>query len=770
MGRPLSAVWAASRAGVRRRRVQSASVAVVVALSTATLVFGLGLLSASNSLFSDAFAQARGAHATVTFDAGAVTADQAAATGRASGVTAAAGPFRTAALQPGPGTGPRPIGGDGLLVAGRADPGGPVDKLMITSGRWVRAPGEIVLRGSPEGPVKLGGTIAPPGLPSLKVVGFASSVTGGADGWVTPAQIGALRPDGLQMLYRFDRAGDAAEIRQSLAAATAGLAMRDHASSVETEKAFEEDFNELIPFITVFGALAMAVAVFIIGNVVSGAVVAGVRRIGVLKAIGFTPAQVVGVYLGMIAPPALLGCAAGLVAGHLLAARVAGDLAAGFDLPSAGGTGLALDVLAGGCVLALVALAALVPALRAGRLPAAQAISAGTVSRGGRGRRAQKWLARTRLPVPVGLGLSLPVARPARSALTLAGLCLGVTAVTMGFGLHQTVSMILTADTEGHTSVNVGIDPHRQGSVNLSEERVTALLKAQPGTAHVMSFRPQPVRVDGLPSGLVAETYSGDYRPFLGDSIVRGRWFSGRGELVVTEAFLRLHDMDVGDTLTLQADGTKAAVRIVGSFAHSDTTRLMLDAATFPGVQKGPEPQPFAVIVKPGTDPAAYAERINTVGGAAGLFAEPTEPDLGGRVVFDGLFVLFSLIICTAAALGVLNSVLLNARERSRDLGVLKAVGMAPRQVVLMMVTSMAALGVVAGALGAPLGVLAHHGVVMLTGEMLSSGMAAAWIHVYGWTLLLPPACAGVLVAVLGAWAPAGRAAATRTAAVLRSE
>ncbi len=53
---------------------------------------------------------------------------------------------------------------------------------------------------------------------------------------------------------------------------------------------------------------------------------------------------------------------------------------------------------------------------------------------------------------------------------------------------------------------------------------------------------------------------------------------------------------------------------------------------------------------------------------------------------------------------------------------------------------------------------------------MLSSGMAAAWIHVYGWTLLLPPACAGVLVAVLGAWAPAGRAAATRTATVLRSE
>ncbi|NVI87878.1 ABC transporter permease [Actinomadura sp. BRA 177] len=118
-----------------------------------------------------------------------------------------------------------------------------------------------------------------------------------------------------------------------------------------------------------------------------------------------------------------------------------------------------------------------------------------------------------------------------------AGLCLGVTAVTMGFGLHQTVSKILTADAEGHTSVSVGVDPRT--SDGLSEQQVTALLQAQPGTAHVMSFRPVPVRVPGFPSGLVAEAYSGDYRPFLGDNLVRGRWFTGAGELVVTEALCR---------------------------------------------------------------------------------------------------------------------------------------------------------------------------------------------------------------------------------------
>lgn len=766
----MSAVWAASRAGVRRRRLQTFSIGVVVALSTATLVFGLGLLSASNSLFDDAFAKARGAHASVTFDTSKVTTAQAAATAKASGVTAASGPFLTATLPRSPGAGPMPVeGGGGLLVAGRADPGGPVDRLTITSGRWARASGEIVLRGDPMGPLRVGGTVSAQGLPALTIVGFATSATDtGPRGWVTPGQIGALRPDGLLMEYRFARAADASQLRQSLSAATGGLPTRGYDSYLTVRQEFETEFNQLIPFVTVFGALAMAVSVFLIANVVSGAVISGYRRIGVLKAIGFTPAQVTAAYVSMIMVPAVLGCAAGLAAGHLLAARMAADLASGFDLPSTGGVDPLLDAAAGGGVLVLVVLASLLPAVRAGRLPAVEAISAGTVSRRGRGRRVQRWLARTRLPAPLGLGLSLPVARPARTALTLAGLCLGVTAVTMGTGLQQTVMGIMTADTEGHTSVQVGADP--RSSPGLSDQQLLTMVRAQPGTAHVMSSGAVAATVPGYPSQLSAETYGGDYRPFLGDNLVRGRWFTGPGEIVPSEGFMRLQHLDVGDTLTLRVDEKQVTVRIVGAFSHPDTKRLMLDAASVPAAGDGPEPRPLSVIVKPGTDPADYAARINATTSSSGLFAEVSESDLGESAILSGLFLLFSLIICSAAALGVLNSVVLSARERGRDLGVLKAIGMSPRQVVLMMVASMAVLGIAGGAVGTPLGVLAHHGVVLFTGDMLGSGMAASWVHVYSWVLLTPLVFAGLLVAVLGAWLPAGWAAATRTASVLRSE
>ena len=49
-----------------------------------------------------------------------------------------------------------------------------------------------------------------------------------------------------------------------------------------------------------FALIGLAMAVLIVGNVVSGAVVAGYQRIGVLKSVGLTPAQVVLAYLSRV--------------------------------------------------------------------------------------------------------------------------------------------------------------------------------------------------------------------------------------------------------------------------------------------------------------------------------------------------------------------------------------------------------------------------------------------------------------------------------------
>src|SRR5207253_2894629 len=79
-------------------------------------------------------------------------------------------------------------------------------------------------------------------------------------------------------------------------------------------------------------------------------------------------------------------------------------------------------------MLALAGLAALLPALRAGRLSAVQAITADQAPRAGHGRAAQRLAGRLPLPRPVTAGLAAPFTRPARSAATLATIIIGLTA------------------------------------------------------------------------------------------------------------------------------------------------------------------------------------------------------------------------------------------------------------------------------------------------------------------------------------------------------
>src|SRR5205823_4232080 len=103
-------------------------------------------------------------------------------------------------------------------------------------------------------------------------------------------------------------------------------------------------------------------------------------------------------------------------------------------------------------------------------------------------------------------------------------------------------------------------------------------------------------------------------------------------------------------------------------------------------------------------------------------------------------------------------------RERRRDLGMLKSIGMTPRQVTVMMVTSMGALGVVGGLLGLPLGVVAHQVITPAMMRAAQSDVFDVVMNVYHLPALALLALAGIGIAVLGAVIPARAAARTTIA------
>ncbi|WP_324616005.1 FtsX-like permease family protein, partial [Streptomyces pristinaespiralis] len=320
----MSALGKVVRSGVERRRVQTLVIGLTTMMAVAASVLGGSLLVVSGAPFDDAFGKQHGAHLSVQFDADRVSPGQLSRSKGAAGVSSTAGPFRTATVTPrSDGAGP----GWPMTVVGRGDRGHDVDKVALLEGRWPTRPGEIVLSADSSLLATMGMKVAFPDLsggPALTVVGVARSVTRTADAWVVPAQMPALTAPGsggYQMLYRFTDAGTAAQIGAGGKAVTASLprgAAVGEQSWLTVRKSAERDTAVYVPFLVAFGALGLVMSVLIVGNVVASAVGTGTRRIGILKAVGFTPAQVVRAYVGQALIPAAVGTALGVLAGHLL--------------------------------------------------------------------------------------------------------------------------------------------------------------------------------------------------------------------------------------------------------------------------------------------------------------------------------------------------------------------------------------------------------------------------------------------------------------------
>ncbi|MET9178666.1 FtsX-like permease family protein [Kitasatospora aureofaciens] len=767
------AVWRASRAAVKRRRVQTVVIGLVVFCSTATVLLALAVISAARAPFDDAFEAERGSHVTALFDPAKASAEQLAATAHRPGVEAAAGPFDQAVVTiPADWVG-RPPGP--LALVGRPDPASaPVDRVELLAGRWAAAPGEVVINNPGGGAASrfVGTPLTTSTGVKLTVVGFATDMSQSSGGWVTPEQAAALHPTARQMLYRFTDAATEQQLTTSLANATEGLpgdAVESGLSYLVLKQAFSAGADAYLPLMTVFGVLGLVVAALIVGNVVSGAVISGYRHIGVLKSIGFTPRQVVTVYLTMVSVPAVVGTVLGTAAGWVAAGPILQTAFSGIS------TGTAVIEPAGWLPVAtlvsvplLVALAALVPASRAHRLSAAQAISAGSAPRAGRGLKVQRWLSGTRLPRAVSLGLGQPFARPARTALTMAAIVLGVVTVTVTTGVSSTLAKSMAAPDRGtHIDVQTSAFSENKVTPRLTPEQAEAMLRAVPGAERVSVRGLVRLGIVGQPQLVFANFYGGDdmvdHRRL---DVVKGRSATGPNEIEAGPAFLAQHGVKLGDRLTLVLDGRQTTVTLVGEEVEGNANAISSNAATAAQLTSDPHVVEYDVRLAAGADAAAYQKAVTAADPS--LSPSIVTPGSAGPVVAINTFsTTFSVLLSVVAALGVFNTLLLTIRERRRDLGMLKSIGMTPRQVVAMTITSVAWQGVVSGMIGIPLGILAHR---LIVENVRIIDFPESTIDVWGAPLLAGLALAGVAIAVLGALVPARSAARLPIAEVLHNE
>jgi putative ABC transport system permease protein len=789
---PAGPVTRAVVGGVTRRRVQTVVIGLVILVSTAASTLGLGLLVDSNGPFPHAFAAQHGAHVVAAIDSAKTTNAQLAATARLPQVTAAAGPYPETSITPWTGM----HGGTNLpsaTLVGRASPGGPLDDLTLDSGRWARRPGEVVLSRD-YGPATqlLGQQITAtgvPGRPTLTVVGIAKSITDSADGWVTPGEIAALRPPrtpaAAQMLYRFRSAATAAQIRVDVAAITAALpaaALAGAQSYLAIKDQETRTISIIVPFVVTFGLIGLVMSVLIVANVVNGAVLSGYRRIGVLKSIGFTPAQVVTAYLAQIAVPALAGCLVGVVMGNMLSVPLLSQTAQVY------GVGKLLvppwvDVAVLAVMCALVGLAALLPALRAGRRSAVQAIATGRAPRQGRGYAAHRLAGMLRLPRPVTMGLAAPFARPARTAVTLAAILFGGIAVIFAAGLdsslnkaangesHAASEQVQVALPGGPGSVQGGAKAGRQPqpSASRQDQAVEAALRAQPGTMRFVAEAMPQVGIIGSTQPVATEAFRGD-ASWTGYDMISGHWFRGPGQVDVNTSFLTVTGKAVGDTVAITSGGRAITARIAGEvFAPQSSNPVLLTSwQTLGGARAGLTATQYDVGLRPGTSPQAYSAALDRALGRP-FDVQPTGSDPFYNTV-KAMIATLTMLLAVVAGLGVLNTVLLSTRDRVHDLGVFKAIGMTPRQTITMVVCWVVGAGLAAGIIAIPAGIILHSHIIRQMAAAAGTGLPASYVNVFGAGELALLAVSGLVIAMAGALLPASWAARSRTVSALHAE
>ncbi|MEQ8329748.1 MAG: FtsX-like permease family protein [Longimicrobiales bacterium] len=207
--------------------------------------------------------------------------------------------------------------------------------------------------------------------------------------------------------------------------------------------------------------------------------------------------------------------------------------------------------------------------------------------------------------------------------------------------------------------------------------------------------------------------------------------FREGGAVIVSEPFAFRRGVGPGDTVRLAAPGGEVAFPVAGVFYDYAAERgvVMMSRTTYDRHWDDPGVTSLGLFLEEGAD----MER--TLAGMEALVPEGLTVSIrtnralreGSLEVFDRTFqvtAVLRLLAFVVAFVGVLSALMALELERARELGVLRANGLTPGQVWHLVTTQTGLMGLVAGLLAVPMGLV----------------LAVVMIHVvnkrsFGWTL-----------------------------------
>lgn len=472
----------------------------------------------------------------------------------------------------------------------------------------------------------------------------------------------------------------------------------------------------LVVILGMLGALSLFLSVFLVLNTIAALLMQQVRQIGVMKAVGARSKQIAGMYICTVLIYGLLALVVavplGIFGTRVVTAYIASLL--NFDITT---FGLPTQVLVVEVALAFIfpPLVALWPILNGTRITVREAISSYGVSAGSFGSGIIDRVAgriRT-LPRPLLLSLRNSVRRKARLGLTLITLTLGG-AIFMAVwtvrasALHSIDETVNTWNHNLHLTLN---QPYRTDKLKYEALKVPGVV----GVENWLVKTGLRKRADGTEGGNLTVTGLPAGTDMFHPLIRQGRWLvpGDMNAIVIDSGILKdERDLTIGSDLVLKIEGRELSFRVVGIImGQMQGAVAYVDYPAFAQAVRDVGRGNRVVIataqqgVRFETQMAQTLEQRFKTDGLRVSVTE-TRGDLRTLTtthynVVVVLLLVMAIVLGVVGGLGLMGTMSLNILERTREIGLMRAIGATSRAIRQIVVVEGVLIGLFSWGLGA---------------------------------------------------------------------
>ena len=309
---------------------------------------------------------------------------------------------------------------------------------------------------------------------------------------------------------------------------------------------------------------------------------------------------------------------------------------------------------------------------------------------------------------------------PARTALTAAALMVGLGLVV--FVAVFTAGLKASIDGAINRLVTAQIIVRAEsGGFQPIPRRVQAIASQVPGVATTSGILYDQVEVNGQRSNLLYDDLGG-VEPSRLSAGYKFDWIHGSDatlsrlngdNVVVEEQFAKAHHVGIGDSFkVVTPSGGTATLTAIGEYRDPTILQGMLaNRRTLEGISEARDPFIILVSTRPGADPAVVQSQMEAAlqrFPVAKVNSQQGFKDQVSKQTDQIVYLLYALLAMSVviSLFGIANSLFLSIHERTREFGLLRAIGATRRQVRRMVRYESAITAAIGGVLGIAVGIL----------------------------------------------------------------